>query len=277
MKRAAAGIPSLGRDLVTSVPRWRSGGPPRRTDEWKGEPSVPRTGGIRYASRSRLLSLSLFHLPSIQLVLLTENRCEEREFASMEILRIFPIRYPPLRKSGRGEGRGGESFPSSLCSLFLFRARRRAATFSARTTTTGDQGIVKLFGKFALCPRILGNPRSSRHCSYQTAKKSTESSLSTLDARPPSTVTLVICVYRYVYTYIYMFTLVTDSLKTFGFNPRTPTLRLRPMTSWPFKYLPRRSSPLPSPPVRVFLRDSLGIGSPTELLGELRGEKRGAR
>lgn len=274
MKRAAAGIPSLGRDLVTSVPRWRSGGPPRRTDEWKGEPSVPRTGGIRYASRSRLLSLSLpssihpsnlFFSPRI--AARRENSLPWRSFEYFQ----FDIRL--FVKAG-GERGGAESFPSSLCSLFLFRARRRAATFSARTTTTGDQGIVKLFGKFALCPRI---PRSSRHCSYQTAKKSTESSLSTLDARPPSTVTLVICVYRYVYTYIYMFTLVTDSLKTFGFNPRTPTLRLRPMTSWPFKYLPRRSSPLPSPSVRVFLRDSLGIGSPTELLGELRGEKRGAR
>lgn len=28
-----------------------------------------------------------------------------------------------------------------------------------------------------------------------------------------------------------MFTLHADSLKTLGFNPRTPTLRLRPMTS----------------------------------------------
>lgn len=32
-------------------------------------------------------------------------------------------------------------------------------------------------------------------------------------------------------TYIHMFTLDTDSLKTLGFNPPTPTLRLRPMTS----------------------------------------------
>lgn len=33
-----------------------------------------------------------------------------------------------------------------------------------------------------------------------------------------------------------MFTLDTDSLKTLGFNPRTPTLRLRPMTSRLYEY-----------------------------------------
>lgn len=34
----------------------------------------------------------------------------------------------------------------------------------------------------------------------------------------------------------YTFTLDTDSLETLGFNPRTPTLRLRPMTSRLVKY-----------------------------------------
>lgn len=47
---------------------------------------------------------------------------------------------------------------------------------------------------------------------------------------------------RYLRLGTYMFTLDTDSLKTLGFNPRTPTLRLRPMTSWPFKYFPRHPS-----------------------------------
>lgn len=47
---------------------------------------------------------------------------------------------------------------------------------------------------------------------------------------------------RYLRLGMYMFTLDTDSLKTLRFNPRTPTLRLRPMTSWPFKYFPRHPS-----------------------------------
>lgn len=68
-------------------------------------------------------------------------------------------------------------------------------------------------------------------------------SFHSLDARPSSTVTRLLLIDMCIY--IYMFTLDTDSLKTLGFNPRTPTLRLRPMTSWPFKYLPRRSLCLP--------------------------------
>lgn len=102
---------------------------------------------------------------------------------------------------------------------------------------------MKLFGKFALCPRIPGNPRSSRHCSYQTAKKSAKNLLFPLSRC--STIVYCNSLVTYRYVYIYMFTLDTDSLKTLGFNPRTPTLWLRPMTSWPFKYLPRRSLCLP--------------------------------
>lgn len=161
-----------------------------------------RWNSLCVAITASLSLSSIFHPSNLffspRIAARRENSLPWRSFEYFQ----FDIRL--FVKAG-GERGGGESFPSSLCSLFLFRARRRAATFSARTTTTGDQGIVKLFGKFALCPRILGNPRSSRHCSYQTAKKSTESSLSTLDARPPSTVTLVICVYRYVYTYIYIY------------------------------------------------------------------------
>ena len=135
MKRAAAGIPSLGRDLVTSVPRWRSGGPPRRTDEWKGEPSVPRTGGIRYASRSRpyaFLSLSLslsvyliFHPSNSSFPPRTATR-RERENPTFASVRGDPsnisnsISASSVRKSVR-VGRGEVSFPSSLCSLFLGR------------------------------------------------------------------------------------------------------------------------------------------------------------
>lgn len=76
-------------------------------------------------------------------------------------------------------------------------------------------------------------PRSRHHCSYQTTK-------------PP----LILLHHKHAYILVraclclgtYTFTLDTDSLETLGFNPRTPTLRLRPMTSRLIEYrcsLPR--------------------------------------
>lgn len=60
--------------------------------------------------------------PSHREPLQGERERIRRSLLSVEILRIFPIRYPPLRYV-KAFGRGGEevSFPSSLCSLFLGR------------------------------------------------------------------------------------------------------------------------------------------------------------
>lgn len=100
-----------------------------------GRASRPSRAQVEFVMRrdhgrtlfSLSLSLHLSHLPSIQLLLPTENRYKERErirrsLLSVEILRIFPIRYPPLRYvKAFGWGGGEVSFPSSLCSLFLGR------------------------------------------------------------------------------------------------------------------------------------------------------------
>lgn len=99
-----------------------------------------------------------------------------------------------------------------------FRLPNEGSRFFRSAKYWRKKGHVKLFGKYALCAR---RPRRNQHCSYQTTKKSTEG-----HARIH-----YISAYLCLSTYIHMFTLDTDSLKTLGFNPPTPTLRLRPMTS----------------------------------------------
>ena len=72
-----------------------------------------------------------------------------------------------------------------------------------------------------ICP-LSANPPASRHCSYQTTKKSDRPPfLPVFHFRCSATVSVNA---RYLRLGMYMFTLDTDSLKTLGFNPRTPTL-----------------------------------------------------
>lgn len=142
------------------------------------------------------------------------------------IKNIFPRRAP-------------RDFVLSLQFFSLF-SNGAASRFLWLASYGQTEGCVKLFGKYALCALISStHSRRCRHCSYQTTKKSTERILPNHHKHVYIRSRLCLCLGTY------MFTLDTDSLKTLGFNPRTPTLRLRPMTSRLLKY--RRCSLLLRP------------------------------
>lgn len=133
------------------------------------------------------------------------------------IKNIFPRRAP-------------RDFVLSLQFFSLF-SNGAASRFLWLASYGQTEGCVKLFGKYALCALISStHSRRCRHCSYQTTKKSTERILPNHHKYVYIRSRLCLCLGTY------MFTLDTDSLKTLGFNPRTPTLRLRPMTSRLLKY-----------------------------------------
>lgn len=118
--------------------------------------------------------------------------------------------------------------------LFVFQVKDRALLSVDQLLASG--GPCEIIRKICpLCSLSPLRPRTHRHCSFQTAKSM-----------------LVLFHHKHIYTLVraclcsgtYTFTLDTDSLETLGFNPRTPTLRLRPMTSRLFEYHQRYSLPL---------------------------------
>lgn len=145
---------------------------------------------------------------------------------------VFDLRkYFPPRLARRG-------ISTYRCGSFRLSSEGPRASFG-RPTTDEQRAKWNYSEDMPFVPAssfLSSIHRFRRHCSYQTTK-----STFVLLHHKRAYILVRACLCLVTYT----FTLDTDSLETLEFNPRTPTLRLRPMTSRLIEYHWRCSLPRP--------------------------------